>query len=219
MTIIETASVPAAPEASAAERAYAETKRRIIRGDLPGGSSLSETTVCQELGLSRTPVHEAFLRLAAEELLTLESRKGAVVRPMSPSEADDVVEMREAVEAAASRRAIEQDPGELGPILRALLSTQEECIARGDVDGFVDADDAFHSAVVKASRNPIAAHFTRLLRDRAQRLRHHLMRIQPAHLDISLDDHRELAEAIEARDADAYAAILHRHVGVLRGVL
>lgn len=213
MTLTETTCVPAA------ERAYDETKARIIRGDLPGGSSLSETAICLELGLSRTPVHEAFLRLAAEELLTLESRKGAVVRPMSPSEADDVVEMREAVEAAAARRAIEQDPETLALVLQGLLETQADCIARGDVDGFVDADDAFHSAVVAASRNPIAAHFTRLLRDRAQRLRHHLMRIQPSHLSISLDDHRDLARAIEARDPEAYASALHRHVGVLRGLL
>ncbi|BDZ52109.1 GntR family transcriptional regulator [Frondihabitans sucicola] len=214
-------TTPIAPtsELPAAERAYAETKLRIIRGELPGGSSLSETTVCHELGLSRTPVHEAFLRLAAEELLTLESRKGAVVRPMSPSEADDVVEMREAIEATAARRAIEQDPETLGPILRDLLAVQESCIESGDIDGFVDADDAFHTAVVAASHNPIAAHFTRLLRDRAQRLRHHLMRIQPSHLATSLDDHRELAAAIEARDPSAYAAALARHVDVLRGLL
>lgn len=211
--------VGASPEPSAAERAYSATKHRIIRGDLPGGAALSETTVCHELGLSRTPVHEAFLRLAAEELLTLESRKGAIVRPMSPSEADDVVEMREAIEARCARRAIEHDATELGPILRDLLAVQKSCVSAGDVNGFVDADDAFHTAVVAAARNPIAEHFTRLLRDRAQRLRHHLMRIQPAHLTTSLDDHRELAAAIEAGDPGAYAAVLSRHVDVLRGLL
>jgi len=210
---------PESVELPAAERAYVETKARIIRGDLPGGSSLSETTVCQELGLSRTPVHEAFLRLAAEELLTLESRKGAVVRPMSPSEADDVVEMREAIESAAAKRAMGQDVEALGVILRDLLELQQHCIDTHDIDGFVEADDAFHTAVVAASRNPIAAHFTRLLRDRAQRLRHHLMRIKPTHLATSLADHRELAAAIESRDEAAYAAALARHVGVLRGLL
>jgi DNA-binding GntR family transcriptional regulator len=204
----------------AAERAYLETKRRIVSGDLPGGSSLSETTVCAELGLSRTPVHEAFLRLAAEELLSLESRKGAVVRPMSPSEADDVVEMREAVEGASARRAIRiSRTDDLVTLLRALLERQESCIAEGDVDGFVEADDAFHTAVVEASKNPIAGHFSRILHDRAQRLRHHLMRIRPEHLHTSLADHRELCDAVERGDADAYAATLARHVDVLRGIL
>ncbi|RKR76632.1 GntR family transcriptional regulator [Frondihabitans australicus] len=206
----------------AAERAYSETKARIIRGDLPGGSTLSEVAVCAELGLSRTPVHEAFLRLASEELLTLESRKGAVVRPMSPSEADDVVEMREAVEAAAARRLLRNPvPADLVERLQALLDRQESCIADtpADVDGFVEADDEFHTLIVEAARNPIAAHFSRLLHDRAQRLRHHLMRIRPEHLATSLADHRELADAVAAGDADAYARTLARHVDVLRGVL
>ncbi|ROQ39623.1 DNA-binding GntR family transcriptional regulator [Frondihabitans sp. PhB188] len=207
------------PDTSAAERAYIDTKRRIIRGDLPGGSSLSEITVCQELGLSRTPVHEAFLRLAAEELLTLESRKGAVVRPMSPSEADDVVEMREAVEAAAARRAVASDATELVAVLRTLLTAQREALSAGDTDAFLEADDAFHTAVVLASRNPIAAHFSRLLHDRAHRLRHHLTRVRPDHLAVTLHDHEALADAVARRDADAYAAVLARHVGILRGLL
>ncbi|AMM22575.1 hypothetical protein AX769_20445 [Frondihabitans sp. PAMC 28766] len=204
----------------AAERAYSDTKLRILRGDLPGGSSLSEIAVCGELGLSRTPVHEAFLRLASEELLTLESRKGAVVRPMSPSEADDVVEMREAVEATAARRVIRSSAGSaLVASLSELLARQESCLADGDVDGFVEADDAFHHAVVEASQNPIALHFSRLIHDRAQRLRYRFMRIRPEHLAQSLADHRALAEAIAAGDEAAYAATLARHVDMLRGIL
>lgn len=203
----------------AAERAYLETKRRIIRGELAGGASVSEVAVCQELGLSRTPVHEAFLRLAAEELLTLESRKGAVVRPMSPSEADDVVEMREAVESTAAARAIAGDVTPLVATLRELLDTQRACREAGDVDGFLDADDAFHEAVVLASRNPIAAHFARLLHDRAHRLRHHLARVRPDHMAITYDDHVALADAVERRDATAYRAVLGRHVEILRGLL
>ncbi|MCU1528127.1 MAG: hypothetical protein JWP75_1890 [Frondihabitans sp.] len=215
-----TTALPVIDLEKAAERAYSEVKAQIIRGELTGGSAISENVVCQELGMSRTPVHEAFLRLASEELLTLESRKGAVVRPMSPSEADDVVEMREAIETAAARRVIEHGPdADLVATLRSLLDVQAACVEASDIDGFIDADDAFHSAVVSASRNPIAIHFTRLLRDRAQRLRHHLMRIRPEHLVTSLGDHRELARAIETGDAEAYAAALGRHVDVLRGLL
>src|SRR6201995_5477722 len=69
----------AAAAVSAAEHAYQATKGAIIRGDLAPGTMTSELLVCQQLDLSRTPVHEAFLRLAAEGLLSLESRNGAVV--------------------------------------------------------------------------------------------------------------------------------------------
>jgi DNA-binding GntR family transcriptional regulator len=205
---------------SAAERAYEHTKQAIIRGDLPGGAAISEGVVCQELGISRTPVHEAFLRLAAEELLTLESRKGAVVRPMSPSEAADVLEIREAIESAAAARVVADGrTDDVVPILRTLLDLQAAAVEDGDVPQFVEVDDDFHTAVVVASRNPVAVHFTRLLRDRQQRLRHQLMRVRPDQLVSSLDQHRALADAIAAADAPRYAEVLRAHVASHRGAL
>lgn len=205
---------------AAAVRAYEHVKRAIIRGDLPGGAAVSENTLCRELGLSRTPVHEAFLRLAAEDLLTLESRKGAIVRPMSPNEAADVLEMREAIESTAATRVVTDGRGaELAPVLQAMLDEQEAAVAAGDVDRFVEVDAEFHGAVIGASRNAIAVMFARTLRDRQNRLRHQLMRVQPTQLQASLDDHRALAAAITDGDAERYAAVLRAHVASHRGAL
>ena len=197
----------------AAERAYEHTKSAIIRGELGAGTMTSELLVCQQLGISRTPVHEAFLRLAAEGLLSLESRKGAVVRPMSPSEARDVLEMREAIEAAAAVRVIAEGcPPELISALRDLVAAQERALGDRDTDGFVEADDAFHTAIVTASGNSVAAHFTRFLRDRQQRLRHQLFRVRPEHFPAVVEQHRLLAGALAAGDAPRYRAILAEHV-------
>ena len=205
---------------AASDRAYDHVKRAIIRGDLPGGTAISENALCQDLGVSRTPVHEAFLRLAAEELLTLESRKGAVVRPMSPNEAADVLEMREAIEStAASRVVTDGRVADLVPSLQAMLAEQATAVADGDVDRFIEVDAEFHGAVIGASRNAIAVLFARTLRDRQQRLRHQLMRVQPSQLQSSLDDHRALAAALEDGDAARYAAVLHDHVASHRGAL
>lgn len=205
---------------SSADRAYEHTKHQIIRGDLAGGTVLSEGTICQELGLSRTPVHEAFLRLAAEELLTLQSRKGAVVRAMSPNESADVLEMREAIEATAAARALRDGARpDLVPVLTALVGEQERAIAAHDVDAFVEADEAFHAAVVRASGNPVALHFTRLLHDRQQRMRHQLVRVRPDHLHPALEQHRELARAVAEGDVDCYTAVLREHVAGLEGAL
>jgi DNA-binding GntR family transcriptional regulator len=173
----------------------------------------SELLICQQLGISRTPVHEAFLRLAADGLLSLESRKGAVVRPMAPSEARDVLEMREAVESAAAARVIAEGcPPELMTALRDLLAAQEQALADRDSDAFVEADDSFHTAVVTASRNSVAAHFTRFLRDRQQRLRHQLFRVRPEQFATVLRQHGLLADALEAGDARRYAELLAEHV-------
>ena len=212
-------STPVTSQA-ASERAYEHVKRAIIRGDLPGGTAISENALSQEIGVSRTPVHEAFLRLAAEDLLTLESRKGAVVRPMSPNEAADVLEMREAIESTAATRVVTDGRvADVTPSLQAVLAEQEQAVATGDVDRFVEADAEFHGAVIAASRNAIAVLFARTLRDRQQRLRHHLMRLQPSQLQASLEDHRALAAALEAGDAARYAAVLSAHVASHRGAL
>ncbi|MEN0101977.1 MAG: GntR family transcriptional regulator [Curtobacterium sp.] len=205
---------------AASDRAYDHVKRAIIRGDLAGGTAISENAICQDLGISRTPVHEAFLRLAAEELIALESRKGAVVRPMSPNEAADVLEMREAIESTAATRVVTDGRvADLAPSLQAMLAEQEAAVRDGDVDRFIEVDAEFHGAVIGASRNAIAVLFARTLRDRQQRLRHQLMRVQPSQLQASLDDHRALARALEDGDAARYAEVLGAHVASHRGAL
>ncbi|MFZ6992959.1 GntR family transcriptional regulator [Curtobacterium sp. RRHDQ66] len=205
---------------AASERAYDHVKRAIIRGDLAGGTAISENAICQDLGVSRTPVHEAFLRLAAEELIALESRKGAVVRPMSPNEAADVLEMREAIESTAATRVVTDGRvADLAPSLQAMLAEQEAAVRDGDVDRFIEVDAEFHGAVIGASRNAIAVLFARTLRDRQQRLRHQLMRVQPSQLQASLDDHRALARALDDGDAARYAEVLSAHVASHRGAL
>ena len=196
-----------------AGHAYEATKQAIIRGDLAPGTMTSELLVGQQLGLSRTPVHDAFLRLAAEGLLSLESRKGAVVRPMSPSEARDVLEMREAVEAMAAARVIADGvPADLAGGLADLLAVQERAADSRDLEAFVEADDAFHTAIVEASGNAIAGHFTRFLRDRQQRLRHQLFRVRPEQLAAVLEQHRRLAAALADGEAGRYRGLLAEHV-------
>jgi DNA-binding GntR family transcriptional regulator len=205
----------------ATERAYAYTKDLIIRGRLTGGQLLSEGQICGELGVSRTPVHEAFLRLETEKLLALSSRKGAVVLPMSPHETKDVLEMREAIEMTAARRIIEEDSlGASGAAsLRSILERQRQYVEGGDVDAFIEADEEFHTGVVVASGNAMAVHFFALLRDRQQRLRHQLLNVRPEHLVGVRDDHLRLIACLEAADADGYCEVLNTHVARHRGAL
>jgi DNA-binding GntR family transcriptional regulator len=205
---------------SAAEQAYQHTKDAIIRGELAAGTAISEGLVCERLGISRTPAHEAFLRLAAEGLLALASRKGAIVQPLSPSEAADVLEMREAIEGACAARVIGSGGGPaLVPALRELLDRQRAAVDSGDLDAFIEADDALHAAVIDAARNPVAQRFADLLSDRQNRLRNQLIRVSPDQMRGSFAEHTALVDAIEAGDADAYRTTLGRHVDRNRGVL
>ncbi|WP_349867475.1 GntR family transcriptional regulator [Leifsonia sp. WHRI 6310E] len=203
----------------AAEHAYSHAKRLILSGEAPGGTLLSEAQLGAEIGVSRTPVHEAFLRLAAEGLLTLEPRRGAIVVPMSPREAQNVLDLREAIEATAAARV--RDGGGADEALRSALeealAEQRAAIAGGDVERFVEADQWFHAAVVDASGNDLAGHFYGLLRDRQQRIRHQLFRVRPETLGDSLADHEALLDAL--RSGGDYPGLLRTHIARNQGAL
>jgi DNA-binding GntR family transcriptional regulator len=211
----------------AAEHAYVHTKHLILTGEAPGGTLLSEAQLGAEIGVSRTPVHEAFLRLAAEGLLALEPRRGAVVVPMSPREAQNVLELREAIEATAAARLGARVTGSgigtgsaddaLFGALEEALAEQRAAIATADVERFVEADQWFHAAVVDASGNDLAGHFFGLLRDRQQRIRHQLFRVRPETLDDSLADHEALLNAL--RRGGDYPALLRTHIARNQGAL
>ncbi|MFC9549997.1 GntR family transcriptional regulator [Rhodococcus sp. NPDC056960] len=206
---------------AAAERAYAHTKSQILNGDLVGGQLVSEGNIGAELGISRTPVHEAFLRLGAEQLLDLVSRKGAIVRPMTPTEAADVLAMRKAIEAASAGQVFAAG----GPNQRIAdriaenLDSQQALVAAGDVAGFVDADDDFHALLIEASDNPLARQFYEQLRGRQQRLRNLLLRVDPANLASSFADHQELAACFTSGDEDGFSAALVAHLNRYQGAL
>lgn len=205
----------------AAERAYEHTKARIITGDLAGGQLISEAVIGEELGISRTPVHEAFLRLDAEQLLELVSRKGAIVRPVTPTERDDVLAMRRGIETSSAEQAfIKGGPSDkLAEALRENLEHQHTCVSAGDVTAFVAADDDFHALLIDASGNPIARHFYSQLRDRQQRLRNLLLRIDPSTLSASYADHRDLADRFIGGDRDGFLAGLNAHLDRYQGAI
>ncbi|MEV6350244.1 GntR family transcriptional regulator [Actinoplanes sp. NPDC051851] len=205
----------------AAERAYAYTKDRIIRGHLAGGERLSEGQICAELAISRTPVHEAFLRLESERLITLSSRQGATVNPVPVSEAADVLEMRGILERTAAVRVADRrrDAAEIDAALREPLERQRSAMTERDVDAFVEADCDFHAAVVGLAGNPLATHFFGLLRDRQLRLAYLVLTSSDVMLAESFADHQDLADRLRTHDAPGYDAILARHLARHQGLL
>jgi DNA-binding GntR family transcriptional regulator len=199
---------------SSSQRAYEATKDEILSGAVRGGQLLSEVEVAARLGVSRTPVHEAFLRLAAEDLLELLPRRGAVVVAVSAQDATDVLEMRLALETAAVRRlcrsphAVEQ----LFTELTDLLDAQREGAAAGDAVQFASADDAFHRRIVDVAGNTIAQRFYCTLSDRQRRMITDAAQRDSIRLGQLLDEHRQLAAAIGRRDPEEFEAALITHL-------
>ena len=195
---------------SAADRAYGFVKSRLLDGRFAGGTLLSENEVARQLGISRTPVRQAFLQLEAEEMLELYPRRGALVRPIGSSEDEDVLEARLLIEGHCVARvaAGEDAPGD---VLRGWLVEQEATLQRGG-DDFVAADRAFHRAIVAANGNEILTRQYDALRDRQQRIAASAVARDPARIERFIAEHRAIAEAIAARDPARAVALTTSHL-------
>lgn len=195
---------------SAAGRAYRYVKERLLDGRYAGGALLSENELSRELGMSRTPVRQAFLQLETEDLVQLYPRRGALVRPISPSEADDVIEARLLIETHCARRVAAHGT-ELAAALREAIAHQERTLSEGGT-GFTVADREFHRAIVAANHNPILLRQYDALRDRHQRITATLVARDPARVARFIAEHRAIAEAFERGDARAAARLTAAHL-------
>jgi DNA-binding GntR family transcriptional regulator len=205
---------PASPSTPASQRAYSLTKELVLTGELPAGHLFSEGVIADRLGISRTPVREAFLRLQTEELLTLVPKRGAVVAPVPPGEAEDVLDAREAVEGAAVRRLLRRpaDVADLVEVLRVILERQRECAREDQLEGLAEADEAFHHAIVAAGGNRLTLRFYEGLADRQRRMSMHAIGPAPELIPVILRQHEELIMVLEARDAAGFVTALGAHL-------
>lgn len=185
-------------------------KARLLDGRYPGGVLLSENELARELGISRTPVRQAFVQLEAEELLDLYPRRGALVRPVSMSEAEDVLEARLLIETHCVPRAAAQGPT-LAAVLLDAIADQERTLAGGGA-GFTVADREFHRAIVSANHNAILVRQYDALRDRQQRITATLVARDPARVAQFITEHREITDAIKRRDGNEATRLVDAHL-------
>jgi DNA-binding GntR family transcriptional regulator len=210
-------ALPARPgftrRSSSAARAYQVAKERLLDGSWEPGTLLSENELAKELGISRTPVREAFLQLEAEDLLDLYPRRGALVKPISPSEAEDVLEARLLIETHCAARVAAGD-AQVAAALRASVAEQDQALRDGGVGGtpFVIADREFHRLIVAANGNDLLTRQYDALRDRQQRIAATAVARDPARIAGFIAEHREIAAAIEQRDPEAAADRVAAHL-------
>jgi DNA-binding GntR family transcriptional regulator len=189
--------------ATAKDRALDYVKGRVLTGAFPGGELISEGDVATALGMSRTPVREAFLRLEAEGLLRLYPQRGALVVPVSPEEVRAVMEARLVLEQFAAGAVIGRGRAactEVFEQLSAQLQRQREAAAVPRLPEFLDSDRTFHHITLEASGNSILAGFYSSLRDRQMRMIGESALRDPQRLATIIDEHRSIAEAL--RDCD-----------------
>ncbi|WP_293768746.1 GntR family transcriptional regulator [uncultured Corynebacterium sp.] len=206
----------------AAERAYAHVKARIISGEFPDTTMLSEGEVAEALGLSRTPIHEAFLRLEVEGFLKLYPKRGALVVPINQEDIREVYEARELVEShcAAQICAMPQRHREdVAALLEGIIVKQRAALDHHNLAGYTELDAVFHQTVMDHGGNSLLAQMGHLLRERQQRFTATAIGRNVERAYEFVDGHTQLAVALAAGDADAYATILTDHLNHSRNQL
>ena len=204
---------PAAERIPAAERVYAFVKAAILDRVYPGGELLTEGELATAVGVSRTPVREALLRLEESGLVKLYPKRGALVLPVLPQEIEDVLEARELLETHAAAKVWPRRK----QLIAALTEKVEEMRAHrkaGDAKSFLEADRAFHEAIVGAAGNEILAKLYNSLRDRQVRMGVPGIEVQPARMDKSIGAHQEMIDALGGNSVKRFRELVVAHIKV-----
>jgi DNA-binding GntR family transcriptional regulator len=193
----------------AVERVYQSVRSRILDNVWPPGHQALEQALAEELGVSRTPVREALIRLQNEGLIEVVPRHGMRVLPVSPVDMAEIYTVLTSLESLAAELAAKRGPGtrDLAP-LDAACREMEAALAVDDLDAWAKADERFHLHLVGLSGNRRLAEVVINFWDRAHRARMVTLRMRPrpAH---STREHRAVLKAIRSGEA-ATARDLHR---------
>jgi DNA-binding GntR family transcriptional regulator len=192
---------PALVRIDLSEQAYRWVRDRLLTRHFGPGDKLSLQALADELGVSRSPVHQALTRLVSEGLVTA-SRRGYAVRPITGRLMQETHDARVALELFAVEEAIDAISPETLKALRAALERTIEPVRDGElVDklGYLRANEAFHELIVDLPGNAVVSELYRRLNV------HRLM--ERAYLTLSLSaagdssaEHTEIVEALAARD-------------------
>lgn len=192
-------------------RAYEELRRRILENEMPAGTQYLEQALADELGMSRTPVREALIRLSDERLVEVKPRHGARVLPVSASDMGEIYELLTSLEAIAARRVAERglNAAQLKRLDDALAGI-DQALVRDDLNAWSGHDRDFHNAIVELSGNKRLAQVVAMFRDQAHRARMQTLTLRPKPSQ-SNRDHAALVAAIRNRDGAAAFEIHRRH--------
>jgi DNA-binding GntR family transcriptional regulator len=193
-----------------AESAYERLKAAIVTLTIPPNTPLNEAIICGELGLGRTPVHQACHRLAHEGLVQIVPRKGLIVPPLSMDDFFDLVGARRVNEPAcaalAAERISEVDLKELAAIV-----AESKRIPKEDLGSLIALDQRFHEIIATASGNRVFAAFLKNLNDRSARF-WALSLSNDLHRAEIIEEHARIVGALKRRDPDLAASTMREHI-------
>jgi len=188
-----------AKKPSLVDDAYGKLKDAIRENEFPPGYQGSEQEIASRLGMSRTPVHEAVIRLQEEGLVRVLPRRGVVVCAISADDMREIYGVIIALEAAAAEALAERPSQERLSTARELEAANkimETALKNDDLTAWAKADESFHRLLIEHSDNQRLLRMYHTIMDQSHRARMITLRIRPRP-EGSVKEHRSIVDAIK----------------------
>jgi DNA-binding GntR family transcriptional regulator len=215
---VPSAGEPAARDGAKIERAYQRLKQDIMSGAYSPNERLVEAPLTRVLGVSRNTLRTVLVRLQQEGLVVLEPNRGGRVRAFSLEEARDILHVREVLEGLTTGLAAVHATPRQRARLRAIVSEMEQALAGDDLMHYSALNGQFHAQILLAARSPQAAALLDSLHFPLVKLQFRPVLVRGRKAN-SIEEHRDLLRAIEARDADGAERAARRHIQHIRAAL
>jgi DNA-binding GntR family transcriptional regulator len=184
---------------------------QIVAGTLPPGEKLNERELCEAFGVSRTPLREALKVLTTEGLVRIAPNYGASVTELTIEDLEEVFPVIGSLEALSGELAARQidDAG-----IARIADLHDRMVGhyeRRELAQYFECNEAIHEAILSAAGNPTLTATMRSLAARIRRARY-VANLSEARWKAAVEEHEEIMRSIRARDPDALADILRRHL-------
>lgn len=195
---------------SLVDRVYEQLESEILLGKYSHGETITELRLAEKMGVSRTPIHDALVRLEEDHLVEGIS-KGYRVLGITTEDLIDIMDIRINVEGlAAYYCALLRTDSEIESLLH-IVELQDFYAAKGDIDRIKETDDQFHLSICECCRHPIISSTLVPLHKRIQRYRRASMQVN-GRSELMVGEHRAIFEAISNRDAELAKQLTEQHI-------
>lgn len=193
------------------QRVANSLRELLIQGSLEPGSKLNERELCEQLGVSRTPLREAIRLLVSEGLVVLDPGRGAFTPVLSTTDISNTFELLGAMEGLAGELAAQRISDEELTELAALQHEMQATFERHDLPGYYRLNARAHDLLSEAARNPVLRENWKQVNSRMHALRFRSNQDEGKWMK-ALEEHAQILAAMQKRDGAAARQLLERHL-------
>ncbi|WP_422447454.1 GntR family transcriptional regulator [Thermoanaerobacterium sp. DL9XJH110] len=185
-------------------------QHNIINLNLKPGQLVSEKEIAEILGVSRTPVREAFIELSRSSMVEIYPQKGTYISLIDMEMVEESRFMRCVLEKAIVKLACKMISEPFLVALEENLQLQDSCVSRSDYKRLLALDNSFHELLFKACKKEATFNLIQSMMSHFNRVR--ILNLAEMDMQRTVNDHKEILQAIRDKDEEAAAALMEKHL-------